>query len=535
MPTLRPFQREDVDFLKKNKLRALVASAPGTGKTCVSIRALVETKATFPALIICPSTVTRNWEKEINKWAKGLRVVIIEDMDTRIRLRAGPPTFFVISWALLDPRLHDLKKLKLQSIIADEAHYSKNTASQRSMALHELSKEAKHLLLLTGTPIVNNKAELAVLHDLIGTEKPPMIRRLLEDVAPDIPPKSRSYLNIKLRPADQQEYNRANEEFETWLKDRKTKLLGEGVAQAEVERTLAAEALAKIGYLRRILGEAKVPACSDFIARAIRMGEPVVCFVEHQGALERLSRALNKQRIRHEIIDGSTTPKKRQEIVERFQKYEFPVFIGTRAAKEGITLTAARHLIFLERFFTAADEEQAEDRVRRIGQVLPTTIWFLHAFGTVDERVDQIVKQKRQLVRSAIGSETIEETPLLAVEEMIKNWQAKIDETGVQFAGLGLGTILPALPSPKETHAITFSGSEWHLQKALLWCKMNGYIPSSKTDLQGRFKLVVHPPHVFNKNKFKIFSVSKDIKIIHGERLSKANERRIRNQLRGMR
>ena len=283
-----------------------------------------------------------------------------------------------------------------------------------------------------------------------------------------------------------------------------------------------------------MLGEAKVPACSDFIARAVRMGEPVVCFVEHQGALDRLSRALSKQRIRHEIIDGSTTPKKRQEIVERFQNYEFPVFIGTRAAKEGITLTAARHLIFLERFFTSADEEQSEDRVRRIGQKLPTTIWFLHAIGTVDERVDQIVKQKRQLVRSAIGAHEIEETPLTAVEEMIKNWQAHIDETGVEFAGLGLGTILPALPSPKETHAITFSG-DWNWQKALLWCKMNGYMPTAKTDLRDRFKLVIHPLQIFNKNKFRVFTISRDIKIIHGERLSKANERRIRNQLRGMR
>ena len=535
MPALRPFQREDVEFLKKNNLRALVASAPGTGKTCTSIRALVESKGTFPALIICPSTVTRNWEKEINKWAKGLRVVIIEDMDTRIRLRLGPPTFFVISWSLLDARLHDIQRLKLSSILADEAHYAKNMSSLRSTALFTLSKEVKNLILLTGTPIVNNKSELAVLNELLGNEKPPMIRRLLEDVAPDIPPKSRSYLNIKLRPADQLEYNKANDDFEIWLKERKTKLLGEGGAQAEVERTLAAEALAKIGYLRRMLGEAKVPACSDFIGRAIRMGEPVVCFVEHQGALERLSRALSKQRIRHEIIDGSTSPKKRQEIVERFQNYEFPVFIGTRAAKEGITLTAARHLIFLERFFTAADEEQAEDRVRRIGQTLATTIWFLHAYGTVDERVDQIVKSKRQLVRSAIGSHTIEETPLLVVEEMIKDWQANVDESGVQFAGLGLGTILPPLPSPKDTHAITFSGSDWTFQKALLWCKMNGYLPSAKTDLRDRFKLIVHPPQVFNKNKFKIFSISKDIKIIHGERLSKANERRIKNQLRGMR
>ena len=217
MPALRPFQREDVEFLKKNELRALVASAPGTGKTCTTIRALVESKGTFPALVVCPSTVTRNWAKEIMKWAKGVRIVIIEDMDTPIRLRPGAPTFFIISWALLDARLPDLQKLKLQSVLADECHYAKNTNSQRSQALFELAKTVKHLILMSGTPIVNNKGELAVLHDLLGSEKPPMIRRLLEDVAPDIPPKTRSYLNIRLRPNDQAEYNKANEEFEAWL------------------------------------------------------------------------------------------------------------------------------------------------------------------------------------------------------------------------------------------------------------------------------------------------------------------------------
>ena len=913
MPALRPFQREDVDFLKKNNLKALIASAPGTGKTCVSIRALVESKGTFPALIVCPASVTRNWAKETAKWAKGIRTVIIEDMDSRIRLKPGPPTLFIISWSLLDARWVDLVRLRIMSVVADECfppgtlvateagqipiefvqpgdkvwsynkvtcqyelkhvtrhltlprtkplvkieheqgsliatedhqiwtgerygsaktvsgsslsllpkdlcstvvtdadllgslpprfsrvesssssndqpclssvlqklsdsgrqepavlfpdlrvseggaassdvrledmclvfdnfpsgtkksaavllqelfgemenvstgnqrnheglhskvsshadwdqatgcaisdvnqqpheqtgvhrqdacengwshvpvargkrskdeaadctgfsiglgdgncntdctcqrsvsestsglqsgcsergtencsgsrwsdthvtemevpgqtknqclersrvgrvevyeqasghstgggselhpfvydlevednhnyfanrvlvsncHYAKNPASLRSSALYKICKVAKHTLLLSGTPIVNNKSELAALNDLIGIENPPMIRRLLEDVAPDIPPKSRSYLHIKLRPEQQLEYERANEDFQNWLLERKAALIGEGLAKAEVDRILAAEGLAKIGYLRRLLGEFKVPACSDFIARAVRIGEPVVVFVEHQGALEKLSRSLAKQRIRHEIIDGAVGPKKRQELVEAFQRYEFPVFIGTRAAKEGITLTAARHLIFLERFFTSADEEQAEDRVRRIGQKLPTTIWFLHATNTVDDRVDQIVKSKRQLVRSAIGAATVEETPLSNVEELIANWQSRVDESGVEFVGLGLGDPLPPLPSPKNTHAITFHGSEWELQKALLWCKMNGYLPTSKSDLNGRFKLIVHPTDVFNKNQFRIFSVSKSIKVIHGERINKANERRVRNNLRG--
>jgi SWI/SNF-related matrix-associated actin-dependent regulator 1 of chromatin subfamily A len=534
MPSLRPFQREDVEFLKQNGLRALIANAPGTGKTATSIRALVESKGTFPAVIVCPASVTRNWAKEVRKWAKGVKTVIIDDMDSPVPKRTGAPTFYIVSWALLDARWADLTQLNVRSVIADEAHYAKSASTLRSQALHRLSTKAAHFMLLSGTPIINTRAELEVLNDLLGSQNPPMLRRLLEDVAPDIPPKSRSYLHVRLRDKHQEEYDKANQDFENWLRVRKERLLGEGMADIEVERTLAAEALAKIGYLRRLVGEAKVPACADFIARAVRLGEPVVVFVEHQAALERLSHTLRKQRIRHEVLDGSVSPKKRQEIVEGFQRYDFPVFIGTRAAKEGITLTAARHLVFLERFFTSADEEQAEDRIRRIGQKHPTTIWFLHAHGTIDDRVDTIVRGKRHLIRTAIGAAEIMETSTSNVEELISHWQDFVSEDEVEFSGLGLGDPLPALPSSRDTHAIVFYGDRWNDQNALLWCRMNGFVPTQKTALNDRFKLVVHPTSVFHKNRFKMFSVSKDIKVIQGERLSKANERRVRNSLRGV-
>jgi SNF2 family DNA or RNA helicase len=534
MPALRSFQREDVEFLKKNGLRALVANAPGTGKTATSIRALVESKATFPAVIVCPASVTRNWAKDVRKWAKGVKTVIIDDMDSAVPRRTGAPTFYIISWALLDARWADLSALNIRSVVADEAHYAKSASTLRSQALHRLSRKAAHFLLLSGTPIINTKAELEVLNDLLGTPNPPMLRRLLEDVAPDIPPKSRSYLHIQMREKHQQEYDKANQDFENWLRVRKERLLGEGLADVDVERTLAAEALAKIGYLRRLVGEAKVPACADFIARAVRLGEPVVVFVEHQAALERLTHTLRKQRIRHEVIDGSVSPKRRQEIVDEFQAYKFPVFIGTRAAKEGITLTAARHLIFLERFFTSADEEQAEDRIRRIGQKYPTTIWFLHAHGTIDDRVDMIVRGKRHLIRTAIGAADIMETPTSNVEELIAKWQDHVTTDGIEFSGLGLGEPLPPLPSAKETHAVVFHGDRWNDQNALLWCKMNGFDPHQKISMKGRFKLVVHPAVVFLKNRFTVFSVSKDIKIIQGERLSRANERRVRSAIRGI-
>jgi SNF2 family DNA or RNA helicase len=439
----------------------------------------------------------------------------------------------VMSWALLDARWTDLLRIRIRTVIADEAHYAKNPNALRSQALYQLTRPTKQVLLLTGTPIVNTRDELRVLNGLLG-EDPPMIRRLIEDVAPDIPQKKRSYLHIRLRPKHQTEYDKADEDFESWLRREKEKLLGEGMAEYEVERALAAEALAKIGYLRRLSGVFKVPAALDWISRAVRLGEPVVVFLEHQEVLRRLSKGLKKQRIRHAVVEGGTSAKKRQEMIDRFQRHEYPVFIGTKAAKEGITLTAARHLLFIERFYTSADEEQAEDRIRRIGQRHRTTIWYLQALGTVDDRLDAIVQSKRRVIRTAIGSADVVETTTGNVEALIHQW-GKHTSTDHTVAELGHGEPLAPLPSPKITHGIVFHGKRWKTRSALNWCKMNGYSPERKVDLLGRFKLVLHPIEVFRKNQFTVVKVSKDIRIITGNRLSRANERKVRMSLKAAR
>lgn len=533
MNQLRDFQREDVDFLKENNLRALIASAPGTGKTLVAIRAVVECHQwSLPAVVIAPASVTRNWAREIRKWAPGVKTVLIDDMDSPIPKQESPHTIYIISWALLDARADDLLRYGVKTVIADECHYAKNPDAIRSQGLNYLVNRAKGVLLLSGTPIVNTHSELAVLKMLLGTEEPPMIRRLLEDVAPDIPQKKRAYVYVRLRPEQQAEYDKADKEFEDWLRKQKEKLVGEGMADAEVERVLAAEAMAKIGYLRRMVGEFKAVAAADWVARAVRVGEPVVVFVEHQACLRKLSKALRKQRIRHGIIEGSTSAKKRQEMVDLFQKHEFPVFIGTKAAKEGITLTAARHLLFVERFFTSAEEEQAEDRIRRIGQTHETTIWFLHAANTVDDRIDAIVKQKRAVVRTAIGAPEIMETASDNAEALIRAWGKHVVTDDREILDLGHGDPLPPLPKPSETHAVVFYGDRWVGASALLWCRMNAYLASKKIDYVDRFKMVVHPVEVFHKNSFKVHMVSKDIRIIHGKRISEANERRVRAALR---
>jgi SNF2 family DNA or RNA helicase len=527
---LRPYQREDVKLIKKAGLRVLIASAPGTGKTAIALRCIYEKHTSaLPAMVLCPASVTENWALEAGKWAPGIRVVIIDDLESRIPRFRKPHTLYIMSWSLLAERLPELRRLRLRTVIGDEIHYVKNPETQRSKAFSDLTASLPHLLLLSGTPVVNTRGELDVIKRILG-EDPLMIRHLLEDVAPDVPPKKRSYLNIRLRDKHQVNYDKANEEFEQWLLKEKEKLMGKGLAAFEVERVLAAEALVKVGYLRRLVGEYKVPAAVDWISRAVRIGEPVVVFFEHQATMKRLRHALKKLRLRHVVVQGSTSPKARQKAIEAFQKGKVPIFIGTKAAKEGITLHRARHLLFIERFFTSADEEQAEDRIRRIGQKYKTTIWLLHAVGTIDDRLDDIIRTKRRVVHRAIGSADIQDTDEKSVEAIIHTWNNAVSTHG-DISDLGRGRPLAALPKPRHTHAILFSGDRWDTARAKVWCRMNGYAPRKLKKFKGRFKYIQQPIDLFLPNRFETFNVCSDVKIITGQRLSRGNERQVRRHL----
>lgn len=530
MPQLKPFQREDVDYIKAHGLRVLVASAPGTGKTCIAVRAVAETyKTSLPAVVVCPASVIRHWGREIHRWAPGVNALIINDSSATIP-RLPQPTILIISWTLLDVRWGDLIKAGIQTVIADEAHYAKNPTSLRSQALYHLSQRARGLLLLTGTPIINTQQELAVLNMLLRTENPPMIRRLLEDVAPEVPPKERSYLYTDLPFFYAKQYNKAENDFEDWLRKEKEKLVGEGMAEAEIERILAAEALAKVGYLRRLAGIGKVQAASLWIAKAVRLGEPVVVFCEHQAVLRALEKRLRKQRIRYIVVEGKTPSKKRQEAVDAFQRHDYPVFIGTKAAKEGITLTAARHLLFIERFFTSSEEEQAEDRIRRIGQSHQTTIWFLHGVSTIDDRLDTIVRGKRRIVRTAIGAKDIHDTPTGNVTSLITAWEDHASPK--RILSIRADEDLPPLPNPKQVQSIVFSGNRWTASTAAAWCRMNGYVASKCEVLKGRLRLHANPVGCFHKGEFKKVMVAKDISLVIGKRVSPGNERRVKAAMR---
>jgi hypothetical protein len=188
--------------------------------------------------------------------------------------------------------------------------------------------------------------------------------------------------------------------------------------------------------------------------------------------------------------------------------------------------------LFVERFYTSADEDQAEDRIRRIGQKFETTIWLLHVPNTVDDRVDTIVRNKRALIEQNIGGERISETEIENVEAILKTWadRANIPDES-KLTDLGIGPALPPLPSPKDTHAVVFTSNRWTAKGANLWCRMNGYLVENAQVIPAGLKLRIHPATVFKPNQFRVFRVAKDIRVIEGVRINKAQEREVRKRM----
>jgi len=523
---LRPFQNEDVAFIQEHDYRVLIANAPGTGKTIECLACLKrDRKKLIPAVVVCPPSVAHNWRRETKKWCPWAKVYIVKGRKTPLPKKHID--VIIVPWSILSMRYLEVLGKKPKLLIVDEAHFAKNEEALRSQALGILASRAPHLLLLTGTPLINNERELDVLRGLFGTDNPPMIRRLLEDVAPDIPPKTRSVLPIELRPKAKAEYRRVESDFEAWLQQELRKRLQAGEAEAAAHRAMAAEALVKIGYLRRTLGKAKVYAAAEWIGRAVRLGEPVVVFAEHKDVVRRLRHLLRKQRISFVTIEGATPTGERLKAIDSFQSGQVSVFIGTKAAKEGITLTRARHLLFIERFYTSAEEEQAEDRIRRIGQKYATTIWFLHGVETIDDRLAQIIDRKRNIIERAIGSAEVGETDEGAVMDLISTWGSHSSRS-TDATQLGQAKTLPALPSPALGCSLMFGAERWTPKSAQIWAKMNGY-HAVKVYQRGQVVTVSnHNPALFHRGSFSSVSLSKDIQAVIGKRRSRSRSTRNR-------
>jgi len=527
-PALRQTQIDGIAFIERSDFNCIIADSMGTGKTAQVLVAVAKNaKRMFPALVVCPSSVAWNWRREAYQWIRSsVRCHVVDGMEDR--LPSKTPHITVVSWDLLHYRIDELKQKKYRCIIADEAHYAKNPESLRAQAFSQI--EVNHRILMTGTPLINAKIELEALKALIHTDKDvPILRRLLDEVAPEIPPKTRIVFPVEMEPALIQEYHEVEQSFGDWLSSYLRKIFGDNTATIDhkIDSALRTENLAKVSYLRRIVGRGKIPACATWCREMIRRNQSVCVYGEHQDILNLFCEALRKLGVGHVRIDGSSGRTERQIAIDTFQKGIIKCFVGSRAAIEGITLTKAQHLAFLERYFTPAAEEQAEDRIRRIGQNKATKIWYFTAQDTIDERIQNIIARKRRIIEKEIGIEEIAEKEIFEVFDKWKRVKALKGHVKPLKEDPMTKISLPPLPNPKFVRGIFFGVNSWSIPLVLKGLRGKGFKIIEMQNKDDRVFVSTRAPEQFNKKSIRFIEVSPDLTCVVGKPVS--NAKRVKN------
>jgi SWI/SNF-related matrix-associated actin-dependent regulator 1 of chromatin subfamily A len=430
-PSPIPFQRDVVLDTEDFGGRSLVALEQGLGKTVCSLAILVRERIeSWPAVVVCPSSMKFVWEAESIRF--GIRPTILEGQKIVAgRSRRGrAPRLTIVNYDILHHQLPLLLEQGVSTVILDESQYLQSRTTKRTKAAMKLGRTARHVIALSGTPLINRPAELwptlhvirpdlypsfwqfaqrfcnprrtpwgwdysgasnlDLLHSTLNRQL--MIRRLKSDVMKDLPDKIRSVVPMPIR--DRQEYELARDDFVSWLRARQP---------GSVESALRAQRLTQIGHLLRLCARLKLPAvvewCNDFLEQS---GEKLVVAAVHRKMIEALDRRLLGGK--HVIIDGSVTGRLRKAAVDQFQRDpETRVLIGNiKAAGVGITLTASSNVAMAEMAWSPGAMLQMEDRCHRIGA--KDTVWahYLVAHGTIEERLASILQQKQEVIRATL-------------------------------------------------------------------------------------------------------------------------------------
>ena len=480
-----------------------------------------------PVLVVAPSSVVWNWEREAYKFVQSnVKVHVIEGVDDPLPKKNVHLT--VVSWDLLYTRLAEIQKRHFKLIIADECHYAKNPDSQRGGALIEMAKQCEHVILMSGTPLINEKEEYQVLKAIIGGENPPVLRRLLKDVAPDIPKKRRVIIPCEIPDTLREEYDKVVNEFEDFITDYLEHLIGDkDKINLKVDKIMKAEHLAKVSYLRRIIGRGKVPSVAIWTRQMIKKGESVVIFGEHKEVLDLLCIAFSKMKIECVRLDGASTRSDRQMSIDNFQTGQVKVFVASKAGCEGITLTRSCNLAFLERYFTPASEEQAEDRIRRISQTRPTTIWYFQVMNTIDERISDIIRRKRAIISEEMETEDIESSLFGEIVDVWKNISVLRDLAKPLLVEPHVKPKLPNLPDRRIVRAVVFDNASWGLPFVTRALKRRGFKIQRVKKRQNFVFIETQKPERFKRGSKKRITVGKDFDVILAKPVSE--KQRVKN------
>lgn len=437
---LRPYQEEGLKWLwwlYSNQLGGLLADEMGLGKThqaMALMAAIAENESASLFLVVCPTSVIDHWLDKIKRFTPALECFCYHGVFRRSlidSIKPGARQVFVTSYGILLRDIEILMQKKWSLVVLDEAHLVKNHSTRTYKAACRLKSSMR--LCLTGTPLENDLLELKNLFDYIapnylGTDSefkkkyilaksvqrdpigdmelhrlihPFKMRRNKLEVLTDLPEKVEDvrhcHLNIDQKQLYQETLNLKGARLINELKDEKNPVSFVHVFSLISLLKQICNDPALINPQYEGMGSGKLDLFDELLNEALESDQKVVVFSQYAKMIYRLSERLKKKQIRHVILTGQTV--RRGEVVRTFQEDTgVKVFLGSLlAGGTGIDLTAGNVVIHFDRWWNAAKENQATDRIHRIGQVKNVQVYKLVTRGTLEERIDEIISKKKMI------------------------------------------------------------------------------------------------------------------------------------------
>lgn len=451
---LRPYQQLGLNwltFLRQFGFGACLADDMGLGKTIQLIAYLLHVKKTdkkkAPALIICPTSVLGNWQRELERFAPDLKVTLhyggSRPKGADFTEEVQEADVILTSYGLTHLDFDEFSSIEWSTIALDEAQNIKNAETKQSRAIRKL--QGRHHIALTGTPMENRLSELWSLFDFInhgylGTfgqfqkkyivpiEKDNdegKIRELQQLIKPFLLRRTKKDPEVELNLPDkleQKEYCALTPEQAALYEDLVQDTFSKIEALSSFERKgLILQMLNKLKqlcnhpalYLKEELPSNvatrsnKMGTLLELADAIMETGEGCIIFTQYLGMGEMIRSVLQERfGIQVPFLNGSMPKAQRDDYVARFQNGEFPFFLlSLKAGGTGLNLTAANHVIHYDRWWNPAVENQATDRAYRIGQNRFVHVHKFITTGTLEEKIDLMLEKKQALNEEIIRSD----------------------------------------------------------------------------------------------------------------------------------
>jgi superfamily II DNA or RNA helicase len=445
---LRPYQKDGFSwlvFLHNLGTGGILADDMGLGKTVQCIAMLLWAKAKAGRglnLVVAPTSVVPNWQREIEKFAPGFKTVLWQGPDRQERAsELEEADVMITSYALLRRDEEFLQTLEMRYVILDEAQHIKNPLSATARAAKRLKSERR--LAMTGTPIENRLSEIWSIFDFVSpgllsslnqfeekyarpiergdaqtaqrlrsTIHPFVLRRTKAEVAQDLPEKIVQEMVVPMAEEQQKLYKQILRQVRESVMSEVEK---QGIQKSSIQILAALTRLRQVACDPRLLGlegnfeeeSGKLNALKEIVSEAAAGGHRVLIFSQFVSMLKLIREALDSEKISYTYLDGST--KDRQELVDKFNGDDtVTVFlISLKAGGTGLNLTGADTVIHFDPWWNPAVEDQATDRAHRIGQTKVVNVYRLIARDTVEEKILLLSEKKRELVANVLSTEDV--------------------------------------------------------------------------------------------------------------------------------